>query len=159
MKKLYTRLLTIATLCLGCMPAFALSSLPTSGTCGFAVSGSFPFTGVQLLTSSNFASGGLNWLGTIDFSAQKISVNAVSQSAMGATATGNNTGNPKFTNTQNTGTLTFTSSANSNISGMYSLALSDGTTLNVLPLNSGQTILMQLFDSTNMGGRVGVCQF
>jgi hypothetical protein len=158
MKKLYIRLIAIATLCLANFSAFALSALPTTGTCGFAISGSFPFTGVQLLTSSNFASGGLNWLGTIDFAAQTIYINSVSQTAKGATASGNTTGNPQYTNTQNSGSATFTSAASTTITGMYILTLSNGGTLNLIPLNSGQTFLMQLFNSTDMGGRVGVCQ-
>lgn len=143
--------------------AFAISTIPARGVCGFAISGSFPFIGVQLtgrpLTSINplttglsrSARGSLNWLGTLDFNTNTITVNVVSQ-----TATDNGTSG-SFVNTQEQTSLGFTVSGPTN--GIYVLDLGLNGSINVIPVNGGSTLLMQQFVSDNAGGKAGVCQF
>lgn len=171
-KKIATRIASTALIACGCLSAqsaLAISAIPTTGVCGFAVSGSFPFIGVQLtglpLTTPNSvaygsspsASGSLNWLGTIDFGTSTLSVNIVSQTAQNPNSNGSP--NASFTNTQQQVALNFTVSAGP-VSGMYTLNLASGAgSINVIPVNGGNTILMQQFVSTSAGGKAGVCQF
>lgn len=143
--------------------AFAISTIPARGVCGFAISGSFPFIGVQLtgrpLTSvsplatglSRSARGSLNWLGTLDFNTNTITVNVVSQTATDNGTSGN------FVNTQEQTSLGFTVSGPTN--GIYVLDLGVNGSINVIPVNGGATLLMQQFVSDNAGGKAGVCQF
>ena len=140
-------------LLIGIQAANATSTIPTSGTCGFVLSGSYPFVGAQLNGAGTSASGSLNWLGTIDFGASTINVNVVSQSA-----TNTNGNNPAYTDTQSTITAPFT--VGSPASGLYPLTLSNGGgIINIIPVNGGNTILMQQFVTNAAGGKAGVCQF
>ena len=139
--------------CLFAQSAMAISAIPTSGTCGFVISGSYPFAGVQLSGAGSTASGSLNWLGAFDFGANTLTVNVVSQSATNTTGS-----NPAFTNSQSQVSLTFTVGAAT--SGMYPLTLSGGNgVVNVIPVNGGNTLLMQQFITNSAGGKAGVCQF
>lgn len=171
---LISRLFAIGAFAFASASSFALAALPTTGTCGFTISGSYPFTGVQtsipgtwstvgtvttFTGNSASASGSLNMLGVVDFGSNTLTINSISQSAKGSTAPSNGTGAPSFTNTQSTVSATFTSAASSSVSGMYVLTLSTGGVINVLPVNGGKTILFQQFTSNDMGGRIGVCQF
>jgi hypothetical protein len=171
MKKLtLSTLLASITLALSAPSAFAISTLPTSGTCGFAINGSFPFIGVQLtglpapgisnngaITTyypSPSANGTLNWLGTINFGTKIITVNLVSQTATNANTGGFSQG--RFVNTQEQVSIAFTVGDPS--AGMYTLDLGESS-INVIPVNGGNTILMQQFQTNNPGGKTGVCQF
>jgi hypothetical protein len=143
--------------------AFAISTIPARGVCGFAISGSFPFIGVQLTGkpvvstspwvtgNSPSASGSLNWLGTLDFDTNTITVNVVTQRA-----TDNGT-SPTFVNSQNQTSLGFTVSGPTN--GVYVLDLGANGSINVIPVNGGATLLMQQYVSNDAGGKAGVCQF
>ncbi len=135
--------------------AFAISTIPTTGTCGFVISGSFPFIGVQLNGSGTSALGALNWLGTLDFGSNTLKVNVVSQTATGATGSAPN---PTFVNSQVQYSIPFTVSGPTN--GIYALNLGTGNgSMNLIPVNGGATLLMQQFVSDNAGGKAGVCQF
>ena len=168
------RLFAIGALAFASVQSYALAPLPTSGVCGFSISGSYPFTGVQTSIpgtwttvgaattySGNSASvsGSLNMMGTVDFGSSTITINSVGQTAKGSCAAGNCAGSPTFVNTQTMATVTFTSGASSGVSGMYVLGLSTGGVINVLPVNGGKTLLLQQVTNNDMGGRIGVCQF
>ena len=165
---------TLITLgCLSTQSALAVSAIPTSGTCGFAISGSYPFIGVQLTgfptptTTGTGASatqtfypspsggGSLNWLGTLNFSTNTITVNIVSQVARNLNTNGVSA--PTFTNTQEQVSVPFTVGLVG--SDMYVLDFGSQGSINVIPVNNGNTLLMQQFVSTSAGGKSGVCQF
>jgi hypothetical protein len=173
-KKFTPRLIGAALIALGCLSAqnaLAISTLPVTGVCGFAISGSYPFINQQLSgapipslsadgKSQIFypypqATGSLNWLGTIDFAASTITVNIVSQTATNPNTNGSST--PTFVNTQQQVSVPFSVSSPS--SGMYVLNMGNAGSINVIPVNNGNTILMQQFVSNSAGGKAGVCQF
>jgi len=173
----FSLITALLLLILSAQPAFAIGTIPTSGTCGFAINGSFPFIGIQLPGYANLgtqanntpagfnyvmtnpsvqASGTLNWLGTINFDTNTIVVNYVSQTATNPNTNGNST--PTYLNAQAQVSVAF--SVSGPTFGMYSLDLAGGNgSINIIPVNSGSTILMQQFQSTNPSGKTGVCQF
>lgn len=135
--------------------AWALSSLPTSGTCAFVTTSSYPF--VYLYGQSPGNGWGINFLGTLNFSTNTITLNAVIQNP------GNGT---PLQEVQTSGSTTFTIGSGP-IAGSSSLSFtlpgsSTAATLNVIPVNSGNTLLLQQFNATagsQDGGNVAVCQF
>lgn len=159
------------TVALFATKAFAVASLPSSGTCGFNMAATYPFTGVQLITAADAANGPLNFLGTLTFTSASggtFALNMVNQKACGFTSTNSNGGSTcpgnavTYTNSQSQVTGTFTVGAGP-ISNSSALTLSPSgggsTVVNAIATNNGNTILLQKFDSTSTSGHIGVCQF
>lgn len=135
--------------------ASAIASIPTTGVCGFAVTNQYPF--VYLYGASPGTGWGMNFLGTIDFGASKISGNIILQNPNGAGTT----------ESQATFSASFTTAAGP-ITGSYTISfvptpLSTNTmTINIIPVNGGNTVLLQGFNPTagsQDAGSAGVCQF
>jgi len=151
--------------------ALAVAALPTTGTCGFTLSASYPFIGVQANSSQTTARGSLNFLGTLSFTsatAGTFVLNSVQQDACGSGATNSNItgcnvpGTTLYANTQNlfTGSFAVGTGRATNFS-MLTLTPSGGGSLilNAIATNNGNTILLQKYDAVSNAGGIGVCQF
>lgn len=155
-KSLLRKLMAISGLAVAIMfssNAFALASLPTSGTCGFIESYDYPF--VYMYGASPGTGWGINFMGTINFTNKTISMDIVQENPAGSSTTETSTAFPNVPFTLSAGPITGTTTISFSLGGT-------AMTYNLLPVNGGQTVLMQNYNKTSGsqdGGTVGVCQF
>jgi hypothetical protein len=139
--------------------AFALSTMPNTGTCGFIGSLQYPFA---YMFGLNPGTGfGMNVMATLNFDTKAIAGNIVTMNPAAALTTQQqSTFSGTFTVTN--GTLTGSSVVSASVTIAGSPATTNFFTWNVLPVNGGNTLLMQLAPAPAgqaSGAMAGVCQF
>lgn len=153
------RIAALAACLLFTSNAFALATMPNTGTCGFVGSLQYPFAYVFGLTPGTGF--GMNVIATLNFDTKVITGNMVTMNPAGNLTTQQQTGfSGTFTVT--TGTLTGSSAITASVSFTGSAATTNFFTWTVLPVNGGNTLLMQLAPAPAgqaSGAMAGVCQF
>jgi hypothetical protein len=129
-------------------PAFALSAMPTTGVCGFIISPQYPFA--TLLTSPGNG-WGVSIMGTINLSTKTIHMNVAALDPSTTMAT----------QTQVSSSVVYTGPTAGPFLPFHTITTPEFI-VNVLSVRNGNTLLLQMFNTTlghQDGGLVGECNF
>lgn len=149
----------LALFLFGMTNAFAIATMPNTGTCGFIGSLQYPFAYMfGLAPGTGF---GMNVLATLNFDTKAIAGNLVTMNPAAALTTQQQSAfSGTFTVTP--GTLTGSSVIAATVTIAASPAQTNFFTWTVVPVNGGNTLLMQLAPAPAgqaSGAMAGVCQF
>jgi len=153
------RCAALAAFCLlGISNAFAVATMPTTGTCGFLGTLQYPFV---YLYPNPGPGWGMNIIATLNLDTKTINGNIVIQNPAGPNSTESQASfSGPFTVTA--GPFTGSSTINATLTFSNNAIGRTSFAWNVVPVNGGNTLLMQEGPGPvggADGGMAGVCQF